>query len=175
MEPDFGVSGKGTRGAGRATGRAAAFERALRVVALALVVLLALGTVLALASGSPRIARAREEAESGAASRPAERPSGVFLDLGDIRASTRDGDGALVLATIAFSYDDSDAAFVEELGDKTARLRAAAVEYFSSKSKAELAPAFEGLVKAQLRERFDALLSLGAVGEVWLPDFAVVD
>ncbi|HOX18672.1 MAG TPA: hypothetical protein PKW82_09465 [Spirochaetales bacterium] len=169
MEPDRGASGQ----AGPGAGRAAALERALRIVAFCLVGLIVLGTVLALAAGAPRTARAREAAGSLAASRPAGRPGEVFLDLGSIRATTREG--ALVLATIAFSYDDSDAAFFEELGDKAARLRAAAVAYFSSKSRAELAPAFEGLVKAQLRERFDELLSLGSVGELWLPAFAVVD
>jgi flagellar basal body-associated protein FliL len=134
-----------------------------------------LGTIVALASGAPRTARARRAAESKTASGATEVPRGVFFELGSVRATTRDPDGALVLATIAFSYDDSDAAFVEELGDKTARLREAAVAYFSSKSRDELSAAFEGVVKAELRERFDAMLSLGSVGEIWLPAFAVVD
>ncbi|MBN1242029.1 MAG: hypothetical protein JXA15_04895 [Spirochaetales bacterium] len=150
-------------------------DRTLRVVLAIAVVALVAGTVFALFSGTPRATLERRATEDAAASRLDERPRGVFFDLGGVRATTRDDDGTLVLATIAIAYDDSDAAILEELEDKRARLRDAAASYFASKSRDELSPAFEGLVKAELRERFDAMLSLGSVDEIWLPAFAIID
>jgi hypothetical protein len=44
----------------------------------------------------------------------------------------------------------------------------------SSKKAADLGPAFEGSVKAALRDAFNARLSLGKVTEIWLSDFAVI-
>ena len=53
-------------------------------------------------------------------------------------------------------------------------LRAAALALLSTKKAADLGPAFEGALKAALRDVFNARLSLGKVTEIWLSDFAVI-
>jgi flagellar basal body-associated protein FliL len=78
------------------------------------------------------------------------------------------------VATIAFPFDSSDRPFAEELGRKAPVLKAAAVSVLSSKKAAELTPAFEGTLKAALRDAFNARLSLGKVTEIWLSDFTVI-
>ena len=72
----------------------------------------------------------------------------------------------MVVATIAFPFDSSDRSFAEELGRKAPVLKAVAVSVLSSKKAAELAPAFEGALKAALRDAFNARLSLGKVTEI---------
>jgi flagellar basal body-associated protein FliL len=78
------------------------------------------------------------------------------------------------VATIAFPYDSGDRAFAEELARKVPVLRAATVSCLSRRKAADLSPAFEGAVKAALRDSFNGLLSLGKVDEVWLSDFSVI-
>ena len=80
----------------------------------------------------------------------------------------------MVVATIAFPYDSRDKAFGEELARKAPVLKAAAEALLSSRKASDLAPAFEGALKADLRNAFNSQLSLGKVGEIWLSDFAVI-
>ena len=79
-----------------------------------------------------------------------------------------------MVATIAFPYDSGDVPFAEELSRKAPVLKAAAVALLSSKKAADLGSAFEGTLKAALRDAFNARLSLGKVTEIWLSDFAVI-
>jgi flagellar basal body-associated protein FliL len=143
--------------------------RALAIVAGILVFVIAVGSVWALATGS----RGRKLAhEADAAMAPA--GSAVFTAIGTLRASTKDKPPAVVVATIAFPYPADDHDFAGELEKKTDALRAAAVNWFSGRAAAELAPAYEGTVKAGLRDTFNSMLSLGKVSDLWLSDFAVV-
>ena len=100
--------------------------------------------------------------------------SASFKAIGTIRAKSADAPPAVVVATIAFPYDAGDRAFAEELARKAPALKAAAISCLSRKRAEELGPAYEGGVKAALRDAFNGLLSLGKVGEIWLSDFAVI-
>ena len=140
--------------------------RVLAVVAALLALVILAGSVFALATGS------RAKALARSLQVPAE-GSDIF-DLGQVRTKSADPKPALIAAKISFPYPAAGVAFREEIGRKAASLRAAAVTFLSAKKADELHPAFEGAVKAGLRDSFNALLSLGALDEVWLTDFAVI-
>ncbi len=153
------------------TPRKSATVGALIAVAAVLALVIVAGTVVAYVSGS----RQRKLARETAAAQP-QSPGGpaTFTDIGTLRAATIDAKPAVVIATIAFPYDGSDRAYREELIRKAPALKEAAVLWFSRRTAAELAPAYEGGIKAALRDTFNGLLSLGKVNEIWLSDFSVV-
>ncbi|HUX38525.1 MAG TPA: flagellar basal body-associated FliL family protein [Rectinemataceae bacterium] len=140
--------------------------RILAAAAILLVLVIAAGTIWAVASGSRARALARQESKLAAGS--------DIFDLGQVRATSGDPKAALIAARISFPYPAGDIRFKEELDKKAPALRAAAVDFLSSKKAADLAPASEGAVKAGLIGAFNALLSLGKLEEVWLSDFAVL-
>jgi flagellar basal body-associated protein FliL len=148
-------------------GRAAV--RILALVAAALALAILAGTAVAFATGSRQRKLERESLAAEAAPGQA-----TFVAIGTLRTKSADAKPAVVVATIAFPYDAGDRAFAEELARKAPALKAAAAACLSRKKAAELGPAYEGAVKAALRDALNGLLSLGRVDEVWLSDFAVI-
>jgi flagellar basal body-associated protein FliL len=146
--------------------------RVLAVVAALLALALVIGTIYGFATGSRAKKLSHEADRAQVAAELAGRAS--FTGIGTVRAKSADPKGAVVVATIAFPYDSGDVPFAEELSRKAPVLKAVAVSVLSSKKAADLAPAFEGAVKAALRDAFNARLSLGKVTEIWLSDFAVI-
>jgi len=146
--------------------------RVLAVLVVLLVLVVAAGSVYGFAAGTRQKKLAREADRAQTAADLAGRAS--FTGIGTIRARSADAPAAVVVATIAFPYDSSDGPFAEELGRKAPVLKEAALAVLSAKKAADLAPAFEGTLKAALRDAFNARLSLGKVTEIWLSDFAVI-
>ena len=143
---------------------------ALAVAAAALALVIVAGTVYALAAGT----RARKLERESLSALAAEAGGSSYWTVGTVRAKSSGPEAAVVVATIAFPYDAKDLAFAEELERKAPALKAAAAACLSGRRSEELAPAYEGAVKAALRDSFNALLSLGEVDELWLSDFAVI-
>lgn len=157
----------------KAERRGASLATALGVVAGILALVFIAGSVYGLASGSRERKRSRESESAQLGAELKGRSS--YTAIGTVRAKSADPKApAVIVATIAFPYDAGDRPFSEELGRKAAVLRSAALELLSSRKAAELGPAFEGSVKAALRDAFNARLSLGKVSEIWLSDFAVI-
>ncbi|MGA2547973.1 MAG: flagellar basal body-associated FliL family protein [Rectinemataceae bacterium] len=151
----------------------AAFARDLAFVAAFLAIVVVAGSVYGLAAGTRQKKLEREADRAQVAAELQGRAS--YTGIGTVRAKSADAKGAaVVVATIAFPFDSSDRSFAEELGRKAPVLKAVAVSVLSSKKAAELAPAFEGALKAALRDAFNARLSLGKVTEIWLSDFTVI-
>ena len=146
--------------------------RLLVAIVCLLAAVLAAGTIYGLASGSRQKKLAREADRVRTASELAENAS--YTAIGTVRAKSADAKSAVVVATIAFPYDSRDKGFSEELSRKAPVLKAVAESVLSSKKAADLAPAYEGAVKAELRDAFNSRLSLGKVGEIWLSDFSVI-
>jgi flagellar basal body-associated protein FliL len=159
------------RRAGGSRGGSAAV-RALALAAAVLALALVAGSIYGLAAGTRAKKLGREADRAAAAAELRDRAS--YTLIGTLRAKSADPRPAVIVATIAFPYDSGDRPFAEELGRKAPVLKAAAVALLSSRKAADLAPAFEGAVKAALRDTFNARLSLGKVTEVWLSDFAVI-
>jgi flagellar basal body-associated protein FliL len=148
--------------------RARRVQSVLLLIGGILLLVIAAGTIYGLATGS----RARKLARQG---QDSARPGyGVFSDIGTIRAPTADKKAAVVVATLSFPYPNSDTAFKEELHKKAPALKEAAINCLARHTAAQLNPAYEGSIKAELRDVFNGLLSLGRVDEVWLSDFSVV-
>jgi flagellar basal body-associated protein FliL len=166
---DDDVAGKAEAGA---EGRRPLALGILAVTAIFLVLVLVVGSVYGLAAGTRAKKLAREADRAQVAAELARGAS--FTGIGTLRAKSADPKPAVVVATIAFPYDSNDKAFSEELARKAPVLKAAAQSVISSKKADDLAPAFEGSLKAALRDAFNKRLSLGKVGEVWLSDFAVI-
>jgi flagellar basal body-associated protein FliL len=143
--------------------------KALAAIAALLAVCILAGTVFAFATGLP--GRKPQDQPS----RGLEKGEGYFQGIGAIRARTRDSDTKIVAVSVSCLYDASDLQFSEELRTKAPELRKAAEAFFSGKLGADLSPAFEGRVKAELRDRLNALLILGKVKEVYFSDFAVIE
>jgi flagellar basal body-associated protein FliL len=171
---DEDVQARGLREKAAEVRRGAAPRRggaAVRALSLA-AALLVLVVIAGLATGSRAKKLGREADRAATAAELRDRAS--YTLIGTLRARSADAKPAVVVATIAFPYDSGDRPFAEELGRKAPVLKAAAVALLSSRKAAELVPAFEGAVKAALRDAFNARLSLGKVTEVWLSDFAVI-
>jgi flagellar basal body-associated protein FliL len=158
------------RSAPRATSRAV--TRLLALLAALVACAIVAGTVYGLATGSRERMLAAESERAARAAELAGRAA--YTAIGTVRARSADSKPAVVVATIAFPYDSGDRPFAEELSRKAPVLRAAATEILQSKKAALLQPAFEGSLKAALRDAFNARLSLGKVTEIWLSDFAVI-
>jgi flagellar basal body-associated protein FliL len=146
--------------------------QALALIAGLLVLVLVAGTVYGFVAGTRQKKLAIELDRAQTAAELASRAA--YTAIGTIRAKSADKKAAVIVATVAFPYDSGDRAFAEELLRKAPVLKAAAAAVLSSKKAAELAPAFEGTLKATLRDAFNARLSLGKVTEIWLSDFAVI-
>ena len=153
--------------------RGAALVRALSLVVALLVLVVVVGSVYGLVAGTRHRKLQRESDRAQVAAELKGRAS--YTGVGTVRAKSADAQAAaVVVATIAFPYDAEDKPFAEELGRKAPVLKAAASSVLSSRKADDLAPAFEGAVKAAIRDAFNARLSLGKVTEIWLSDFTVI-
>jgi flagellar basal body-associated protein FliL len=157
---------------GKNTARAVSATRVLALIAGVLALVLVAGTVYGLAAGTRQKKLSREADTAQVAADLAKGAS--YTGIGTVRAKSADAKAAVVIATIAFPYDSRDRPFAEELSRKAPVLKAIAQSVLSSKKAADLTPAFEGSLKAALRDAFNARLSLGKVTEIWLSDFAVI-
>jgi flagellar basal body-associated protein FliL len=146
-------------------------ERILLAVAAVVVLALIAGTAVGLATGS-RGRKLEREALDELAARSG---SASYWSIGLVRAKSADPKAAVVVAGVAFPYDPRDRAFAEELERMAPALKAAAIACLERRKAAELSPAYEGAVKAALRDAFNALLSLGEVDEIWLSEFSVIE
>jgi len=144
-------------------------ERVLGAVAACLAVVLAAGTVYALAAGLP----AKKAIRSAlAASEPDASGQDQWLDLGRLRAEA--ADGSVVVARIVLPYSGADRAFREELAGKRTELKALARELLESVVSGTIQEGGEGAVKAGLRDRLNAILVLGALDTVYFTEFQVI-
>lgn len=98
--------------------------------------------------------------------------SEIFDEIGRLR--TKSVDGAIIVVDIAFPYDPLDRQFKEELQKNRAKLKAMALDFFSSKKSDELNGATEGVIKAGLRDSLNGLLSLGSIDTIYFTEFRVI-
>ncbi len=143
-------------------------ERIIVAIMAVLAVVVLSGTVFGLSTGSRARKLSREaisariqEAEQAGAPGTA-----IFEGIGRIRARSADAKPALIVAEIAFPYDQADRALREELFSKKEILRKAAIEFFAAKRASELTPGSESALKAGLRDSLNAQLVIGKIGEL---------
>lgn len=140
--------------------------RVLMAFLLGLIAIILGGTLYALIfRPSPKPA---EPAREGLAVRE----DRVFTGLGRIRTST--ADSRTVVLSVAFPYDPEDRTFSEELALRVGELRRITADYFTAYSAEELGGRPESEIKAELLNRYNALLRLGAVKVLYFNDFMII-
>ncbi|MDR0452135.1 MAG: flagellar basal body protein FliL [Treponema sp.] len=157
----------------KAPGPAALISRILAVIAIALALILAGGTIYALAFRGKGVGPGTA-APAGDAPAPSE-SDGMFTGIGRIRASTGSPEPATVILSIAFPYPPGDRAFSEELAACVGDFRSGAADYFASLSTEELRQKDEAAVKEELLGRFNDLLRLGQITALYFSDYLILE
>jgi flagellar basal body-associated protein FliL len=148
------------------------FYRVLLVAAALILLLLMGGTIYALCfRRAPNVEAPSTQSQPGAGTAAAS----TFTGLGTIRALTGDSPPATVILSIAFPYSPEDRAFAEELAARIAGFRDLTREYFASLSGPELRSAGEAELKEGLLKKFNGILTLGRIGELYFYDYLVID
>jgi flagellar basal body-associated protein FliL len=152
-------------------GPAVLASRILTAIAAALALLLLVGTVYALVFRG----KSKEPESAARGLSPEAGLDGMFTGIGRIRASSGGPEPATVILSIAFPYSPDDRAFSEELAARIGDFRAGAADYFTSLSTEELRQKDEAALKAELLDRFNALLRLGQITALYFSDYLVIE
>jgi flagellar basal body-associated protein FliL len=99
----------------------------------------------------------------------------IFTNIGRLRALSADKPPVTIVVSIAFPFPPEDRAFAEELASKVAEFRNTALEYFSSRSAAELRQSGEETIKAEILHRYNNLLHLGNISILYFNDLMFID
>jgi flagellar basal body-associated protein FliL len=105
----------------------------------------------------------------------------VFTGIGRLRArlaapaQQSADDGAAAVITIAFPYDGSDRAFLEELSLCARRFRSITTEYFNSIQSDSPLLSDEAALKRELLSRYNSLLYLGKIETLYFTEFIIID
>jgi flagellar basal body-associated protein FliL len=117
---------------------------------------------------------------------PAEVPAGppqntVFTGIGRLRmrlavpAQKGADGGAAAVITIAFPYNGSDRAFLEELSMNTRKFRSITADYFNSIPPDSPLLSDEDALKRELLSRYNSLLYLGKIETLYFTEFIIID
>jgi flagellar basal body-associated protein FliL len=140
--------------------------RILVAVVLVLVLVLAAGTVYGFVRG--RKADAPQGGKTGAGASGEE---AVFSGIGTMRVSTAGENPETVIITVAFPYDRGDGPFSEELGSRVSDFKAQTGEYLGSFTAEELRQTDIAAINRGLLDRYNSLLHLGQIKELYLLEF----
>jgi flagellar basal body-associated protein FliL len=150
--------------------------RILLLLLLGLAVLIAAGSAVAFALGLP----GKDASDDQGPSWQRERSGAVdglesFSRIGSLRVRSADKKPFLLSVTIVLGIPAGDAPFREELIAKTPELKAACLKILGAKNAAELSPAFEGGIKAQLRDVMNSQLVLGRIEAVYFTVYQLIE
>jgi flagellar basal body-associated protein FliL len=146
------------------------FCRILAVIALALFLLILGGTLYALFF--------REKPGSGAAPSPVSAETGedrIFTNIGRVRSVTAGPQPAAVILSPVFPYSPGDRPFSEELAVKLGELRRITADYFTPYTAEELRDKDEANLKEELRSRYNAILRLGRIEDLYFNDYMIIE
>ncbi|MDR0382722.1 MAG: hypothetical protein LBH50_01910 [Spirochaetaceae bacterium] len=147
-------------------------ERLLYGVIAAQLAVIALGTAWALLVAPKPPAPEMAEEEAAAQQREA-----VFTGIGRLRArlAASPQKSATAVVTVAFPYNGSDRAFLEELSLNTGKFRSATVGFFNSIPPDSPLLNDEAALKRELLSRYNALLYLGKIETLYFTEFIIID
>jgi flagellar basal body-associated protein FliL len=153
--------------------------RVLVAVVVLLVFLLLGGTLYALvfrgSAGLNRGGNSQGSPVPGEAGGAGEYTGGAFTGIGRIRALTAEPRAATVILSVTFPYPPEDRAFSEELAAKIGQFRGITAEYFASFPVEELRGKEEGAVKEDLRQRYNSILRLGSITQLYFNDYMIIE
>jgi len=102
-------------------------------------------------------------------------PVNVFSGIGRLRIPLAGESAAMIILSISFPYPAEDRAFAEELASRIGDFRSIASLYFASLSPDKISNLDEAAAKAEILERYNALLRLGRIETLYFGDLMVVD
>jgi flagellar basal body-associated protein FliL len=142
-------------------------------VVLLLILVLIGGTLYALVSRGPAVFFKAPEAATAAS--PGREDAAVFTGIGRIRALTAGPQAATVILSVTFPYVPEDRFFSEELDARIGRFRGITADYFASFSAEELRKKEDGVLKEELRQRYNAALSLGTIPRLYINEYLIIE
>lgn len=145
----------------RAGGAAVIVYRALLALALLLAAVIIGGTVYGCLRGKGRPA---QEAAAG-------NSEGIFSGIGTVRVSTAGDDGETVILSVAFPYNSADRPFAEELVARIPDFKKETAGYVGAFTSEELRNTDIAVINAELLKRYNALLHLGRIKELYFLEF----
>jgi flagellar basal body-associated protein FliL len=149
------------------------------VVALILVlaVVLITGSLYAAfrSPDSPPLFRIGGGGEQGRGEPVPERETHIFSGIGRLRLPLAGESSATLIIDISFPYSADDRAFAEELASRIGDFRSIAGEYFAALPPEKASVLNEETAKAEILQRYNALLRLGKIETLYFGDFMVVD
>ncbi|MDR2630930.1 MAG: flagellar basal body protein FliL [Spirochaetaceae bacterium] len=148
--------------------------RVLVGVILLLIFILLMGTLYALVIRGPAGLKPGEDHREEPAG-SGDYTDNIFTGIGRIRALTAGPLAATVILSVAFPYAPEDRAFSEELAAKIGQFRGITAEYFASFSAGELREKEEGVIKEELRQRYNAILRLGNITQLYFNDYMIIE
>jgi len=104
-----------------------------------------------------------------------EREVHIFSGIGRLRIPLAGEPSATIIIAISFPYPAADRAFAEELASRIGDFRSIATEYFAALSPDKAAALNEEAAKAEILQRYNALLRLGKIETLYFGDLMVVD
>jgi flagellar basal body-associated protein FliL len=151
-------------------------SRVLLVLALTLVLVIAAGTVYALAFRPKSASLPPGASGSGSGSAlPVSGNAAIFTNLGRLRCPTAPPSQATVILQAAFPYNPGDRPFSEELVSRIRDFRSLTLAYFAALSPGELRAKGEEEVKAELLAAYNDLLRLGRITTLYFNEFMLIE
>ena len=98
----------------------------------------------------------------------------TFTGIGQLRILTADPQPGTIILFVSFIYYPEDKAFSEELVLKIRDFRDIIIYYFRSLSVDELQKLDDGIIKAELLQRFNKILRLGRIDTLYFSDFMII-
>jgi len=161
-----------------------AVYRVAVTLVLALIGMLVVGSLYALvrpADAGPlfhigRLTGDRHETHGGGFGHRADGdPVGIFSGVGRLRIPLAGQPPATVVLSVSFPYPADDQSFAEELATRTGDFRSIAIGYFSALRREDIARLDEAATKNEILARYNALLRLGRIQELYFTDLIIID
>jgi flagellar basal body-associated protein FliL len=144
--------------------------RVFLILALALVLVIATGTVYAL------VLRPKSAPQPVANPAPPVSPdAAVFTGLGRLRCPTAGPKPGLVILQATFPYFPGDRPFSEELVSRLRDFRSLTAAYFAALKAEDLYRKGEDEIKAELLASYNALLRLGQIQTLYFNEYMVIE
>jgi flagellar basal body-associated protein FliL len=146
--------------------------RAFLILALALVLIIAAGTVYAFVF---RPGSAPASRPDPAPALPVSPDAAIFTGLGRLRCPTAAPNPGLVILQATFPYFPGDRPFSEELVSRLRDFRSLTAAYFAALSPDEIRRKGEAGVKAELLASYNALLRLGRIQTLYFNEYMLIE
>ena len=100
---------------------------------------------------------------------------GVFSGIGRLRIPLAGQPPATVVLSISFPYPADDQPFAEELATRVGDFRSITVDYFSTLRREDVAGLDTSVMAGEILARYNALLRLGRIRELYFTDLIIID